>query len=196
MSLVQVIVAELRKLVETASRAQFTSGDYALKVEPMREHGGASPTDELFTVKASLFRPSEDIGMSCSSVKQARWTASKWPKDRRVSGVSFTAHNILASLADDEERWATILTPPPDKSRWTPDEARRRTGRQVAKPVTPQEKVSAIHTLAQDEKVSEPFRPEPALAEGRYEAALKGECKIWRTPAAGRGLHRQPVPGS
>jgi hypothetical protein len=28
------IVAELRKLVETASRIQFTVGDYALEVEP------------------------------------------------------------------------------------------------------------------------------------------------------------------
>jgi hypothetical protein len=28
-------VAELRKLVETASRVQFATGDYALEVEPM-----------------------------------------------------------------------------------------------------------------------------------------------------------------
>ncbi|MFJ8364369.1 DUF6192 family protein [Streptomyces sp. NPDC093984] len=148
------IVAELRKLVETASRVQFTIGDYALEVEPMREYGGASPADELFTVKDSLFRLSEDIGLSYSAVKQARWTAAKWPKGRRVPGVSFTVHNILAGITDDEERWATILTPPEGKSRWTPDEAKRRTGRQVAKPVTPQEKVSAIHTLAQDEEVA------------------------------------------
>ncbi|MGV9252381.1 hypothetical protein [Streptomyces sp. NPDC003697] len=33
-------VAELRKLVETASRIQFTVGNYALEVEPMREAGG------------------------------------------------------------------------------------------------------------------------------------------------------------
>ncbi|MGV9788501.1 hypothetical protein [Streptomyces sp. NPDC003435] len=31
------IVAELRKLVETASRIQFAIGDYALEAEPMRE---------------------------------------------------------------------------------------------------------------------------------------------------------------
>ncbi|MEV6734163.1 MULTISPECIES: hypothetical protein [unclassified Streptomyces] len=43
----------------------------------MREHGGAAPTDQLFTVKDSLFRLSENIGLSYSSVKQARWTASK-----------------------------------------------------------------------------------------------------------------------
>lgn len=81
------IVSELRKLVETSSRIQFKIGDYALEVEPMREHGGSAPTDELFTVKDSLFRLAEDIGLSYSTVKTARWTASRWPEDRRVSGV-------------------------------------------------------------------------------------------------------------
>ncbi|MFF7191853.1 DUF6192 family protein [Streptomyces sp. NPDC008222] len=147
------IVDELRELVKTASRILFKVGDYALEIEPMREHGGAS-ADGPFTVKESLFRLSEDIGMSYYTVKQARQTASKWPKDRRVAEVSFTVHNILASIADDEERFAAILTPPSGRSRWTPDEAKRRTGRQVANPVTPQEKVSAIHTLAKDEEVA------------------------------------------
>ncbi|WP_174855714.1 DUF6192 family protein [Streptomyces rishiriensis] len=32
--------------------------------------------------------------------------------------------------------------------------AKRRTGRQVVKPVTPREKASAIHSLAQDEEVA------------------------------------------
>jgi hypothetical protein len=98
------IVAELRKLVETVSRIQFTIGDYALEVEPMREHGGSAPADELFTVKDSLFRLSKDIGQSYSTVKTARWTASRWPEDRRAQGVSFTVHNILAGIVDDEER--------------------------------------------------------------------------------------------
>ncbi|MFG2683972.1 DUF6192 family protein [Streptomyces sp. NPDC048392] len=148
------IVAELRKLVETSSRIQFTIGDYALEVEPMREAGGQERGDELFTVKDSLFRLAEDIGVSYSQVRSVRWTASKWPKDRRVSGVSFTVHKIMASIVDDEERWATILTPPEGKSRWTPDEANRRVGRQIVKPVTPQEKITAIHTLARDEDVA------------------------------------------
>jgi (p)ppGpp synthase/HD superfamily hydrolase len=70
---------------------------------------------------------------------------------RQVAEVSFAVHNILASIADEEEeRFATILTPTPGRSRWTPDEAKRRTGRQVAKPVTPLEKISAIHTLAKN----------------------------------------------
>lgn len=130
-------VAELRELVKTASRILFKVGDYALEIEPMRERGGAVPADGLFTVKESLFRLAEDIGMSSYTVKQARQTASKWPEDRRVAEVSFAVHNILASLADEEERLATILTSPPGRSRWTPDEAKRRTGRQVDKPVTP-----------------------------------------------------------
>ncbi|WP_258314953.1 hypothetical protein [Streptomyces sp. Act143] len=58
------IVAELRELVKTASGMLFTVGDYALEIEPMRGHGGAVPAGGLFTVKESLFRLAEDIGMS------------------------------------------------------------------------------------------------------------------------------------
>jgi hypothetical protein len=148
------IVAELRKLVETASRIQFTIGDYALEVEPMRESGGQERSDELFTVKDSLFRLAEDIGVSYRSLSENRWVASRWPKERRVTGVSFTVHRIFAGITDEEERFAVILTPPEGKTRWTPDEANRRAGRQVVKPVTPQEKVSAIHSLAQDDEVA------------------------------------------
>ncbi|MFF2432534.1 DUF6192 family protein [Streptomyces mirabilis] len=148
------IVAELRKLVETASRIQFAIGDYALEVEPMREYGGQEKSEAPFTVKESLFRLAEDIGVSYSMVNQTRWTASRWPEERRVSGVSYTVHRILAGIADEEERFEAILTPPEGKSRWSPDEANRRAGRQVVKPVTLQEKVSAIHTLAKDEKVA------------------------------------------
>ncbi|WP_031109894.1 hypothetical protein [Streptomyces sp. NRRL S-146] len=71
----------------------------------MRERGG-SRADDLFKVKDSLFRLSEDIGLSYSTVKTARWTASRWPKERRVPGGSFTVHDALAGIADDE-RWAT-----------------------------------------------------------------------------------------
>ncbi|MGW2540004.1 DUF6192 family protein [Kitasatospora sp. NPDC001574] len=148
------IVAELRKLVETASRVQFAIGDYALEVEPMREHGGQEHAEALFTVRESLFRLAEDIGVSYSAVKNARWTAAKWPKERRQAGVSFTVHRTLASIAEEQERFAAVLTPPEGKARWSPDAANRRVGRQVVKPVTPQEKVSAIHSLAQDEEVA------------------------------------------
>ncbi|MFF7249876.1 DUF6192 family protein [Embleya sp. NPDC008237] len=148
------IVAELREIVENQTRGQFTIGDYALEIEPMREVGGQERGDELFTVKESLFRLAEDIGLSYSSVKETRWTASRWPRERRQSGVSFTVHKILAVIADERERFAAILTPPEGEARWTADGARRRVGRQVDRPVTPQEKVSAIHTLARDEDVA------------------------------------------
>ncbi len=76
------IISELRKLVETSSRIQFTIGDYALEVEPMREDGRSAPVDELFTVKDSLFRLAEDIGLSYSTGRRpggprpgGRWTA-------------------------------------------------------------------------------------------------------------------------
>jgi hypothetical protein len=101
-----------------------------------------------------MFRLAEDIGLSYLTVKEARWTVSRRPEEHRQSAVSFTVHKILAGIADEEDRYAAILTPPEGKARWTADEARRRVGRQVEHPVTPQEKVSAIHTLARDEDVA------------------------------------------
>lgn len=68
--------------------------------------------------------------------------------------MSFTIHRILASIEDEEARFLAIRTPPEGKSRWTGDDASRRVGRQVAKPITPQEKVSAIHTLAREDAVA------------------------------------------
>lgn len=37
------IVAELRDVVEQQTRGQFTIGDRALEIEPMRETGGGDP---------------------------------------------------------------------------------------------------------------------------------------------------------
>jgi hypothetical protein len=147
-------VAELREVVENQARGQFKIGDYALEIEPMRKAGGQERGEELFTVKESMFRLAEDIGLSYSSVTQARWTSSRWPRERRQAGVSFTVHKILAGIADEKERFATVLTPPEGKDRWSVDDAKRQVGRQVEYPVTPQEKVSAIHTLARDEEVA------------------------------------------
>ncbi|WP_107113536.1 DUF6192 family protein [Kitasatospora sp. MBT66] len=148
------IVAELLKVVEAQSKGQFTIGDRALEIEPIREYGGQEKSEAPFTVKESLFRLAEDIGLSYSTLSNLRWTAAKWPKDRRQEGVSWTIHRILGRIEDEQERFAAVLTPPANKSRWTPDEAKRRVGWQVTKPVTPQEKVSAIHSLAQDEEVA------------------------------------------
>ncbi|MEU9617374.1 DUF6192 family protein, partial [Streptomyces sp. NPDC048209] len=148
------IVALLREVVENQTRGQFTIGDAALEIEPMRGPGGSAPGDEMFSVKKSLARLAEDIGLSYASIKDTRWTASRWPKERRQPKVSFTVHRILGGIADETERFEAILNPPEKKGRWTADEANRRLGRQVEVPVTPQEKVSAIHSLAQDEEVA------------------------------------------
>ncbi|MFJ4681557.1 DUF6192 family protein [Kitasatospora sp. NPDC088783] len=149
------IVADLRKVVEAQGKGQFMIGDGALEIEPMREQYAQGERSEgLFTVKESVFRLAEDIGLAYKTVSTLRWVASRWPKEHRQDGVSFTVHRILARIEDEEERFAAILTPPKGKARWTPDEANRRVGWQVTKPVTPQEKVSAIHSLAQDEEVA------------------------------------------
>nr|BEK69095.1 hypothetical protein KPHV_63220 [Kitasatospora purpeofusca] len=139
------LVALLREVVENQTRGQFTIGEAALEIEPMRDSGGQAPAKELFSVKVSLVRLAEDIGLSYSTVKDARWTASRWPAERRQPKVSFTVHRTLAGIGDERERFAAILTPPPEKGRWTADWAKRRVGRQVEVPITPQEKVSAIH---------------------------------------------------
>ncbi|WP_097977619.1 DUF6192 family protein [Streptomyces sp. gb14] len=148
------IVAELRDVVEQQTRGQFTIGDRALEIEPMHETGGGVPADPEWSVTATLTRLAEDIGLKFSTVKSARWTSSRWPADRRQQGVSYTVHRILASIEDDQERFALIALPPEGKPRWTPDEASRRVGNRVDNPVTPQEKITAIHSLAQDDQVA------------------------------------------
>ncbi len=151
------IVAELREVVEQRTRGQFLIGDRALEIEPMRFRGGQqepAPGGGLFTVRDSLHRLAEDIGLAYRTVESARWTASRWPKDKRQAGVSFTVHRVLAHIEDERERFAAVTSPPAGKVRWTPDEAKRRVGHQVAKPVSPQEKINAIHTLAREEEVA------------------------------------------
>ncbi|MGN5392579.1 DUF6192 family protein [Streptomyces sp. JL7001] len=148
------IVAELRDVVEQQTRGQFTIGDRALEIEPMREPGGQGPAGPEWSVTATLTRLAEDVGLKYSTVKSARWTSSRWPTDHRHKGVSYTVHRILAYIEDDQERFAAILTPPKDKVRWTPDDASRRVGNRVETPVTPTEKITAIHSLAQDDQVA------------------------------------------
>ncbi|MET9648577.1 DUF6192 family protein [Streptomyces syringium] len=148
------IVAELRDVVEQQTRGQFTIGDRALEIEPMRPRGGVVVVETQWTVAESIRRLAEDIGLKANTVKTARWVASRWPKGHRQAGVSYTVHRILADIEDEDERFAAIKTPPAGKGRWTPDEANRRVGRQVENPQTPQEKITAIHSLAQDEQVA------------------------------------------
>ncbi|MFE9611495.1 DUF6192 family protein [Streptomyces sp. NPDC006012] len=150
------IVAELREVVEQQTRGSFTIGDRALEIEPMRERGGhqAALGQELFTVRETLHRLAEDIGLAYRTVENARWTASRWPKDKRQTGVSFRVHRILGQIENEAERFATLAKPPAGGKRWTVDEANRKVGRQVERPASPQEKISAIHHLARDEDVA------------------------------------------
>ncbi|MEV0439890.1 DUF6192 family protein [Streptomyces spectabilis] len=165
------IVAELRQVVEQQSQGSFTIGDRALEIEPMREQGGqhAAPGQELFTVRETLFRLAEDIGLSFKTVEGARWAASRWPEERRQAGVPFRVHRILGKIENEAERFATIAKPPAGKTRWTVDEANRKVGRQVERPASPQEKITAIHALARDEevaaRVTTDFLKRPTVAE-------------------------------
>lgn len=148
------IVAELRDVVEQQTRGQFTIGDRALEIEPMRQRGGPVGETE-WTVEQSLARLADDIGLSVATVKTTRWVASRWPKEYRQPKIaSYTVHRSLANIEDDEERFAAIVVLPEGKPRWTTDDANRRVGQQVETPITPQEKVTAIHSLAQDEEVA------------------------------------------
>ncbi|MEU6016679.1 DUF6192 family protein [Streptomyces sp. NPDC047515] len=174
------MVAELRQVVEQQTQGQFTIGDRALEIEPMRvpdDGREALPRQDLFTVRQALARLAEDIGLRRSAVENARWTASRWPKEHRQSGVSFTVHRVLGGIPDEEERFAAIKQPPEGKSRWTVDDANRRVGRQVENPASPQEKITAIHSLARDEEVAavvtSDFLRRPAVA-----AQVKAEDKV------------------
>ncbi|MEV6130626.1 hypothetical protein AB0M05_27955 [Streptomyces violaceusniger] len=58
-------MAELRQVVEQQTQGQFTIGDRALEIEPMRlpDYGAALPGSDLFTVRQALTRLAEDIGL-------------------------------------------------------------------------------------------------------------------------------------
>jgi hypothetical protein len=81
--------------------------------------------------------------------------ASRWPK-----GPAPPRARVLHGPPGAGEhrgrggRFATILTPPEGKARWSADDASRQVGQQVETPITPQEKVSAIHSLARDAEVT------------------------------------------
>lgn len=57
-------------------------------------------------------------------------------------------------IEDETRRFTLVKQPPAGKPRWTADDARRVLGRQVENPVSKQEKITAIHALAQDEAVA------------------------------------------
>lgn len=154
------LVAEAKELVAQVARAQFALGDKALEIEPMRPVGGsvAKGTDDLFTVEESLQMFADDIGVALSTVEDWRWTASRWPADKRRDGVSHTVHKILASIQDEDERWVAIEDAPfnsrSGRKQWTSDGAKRLVGQQVDRPVTVEEKVRAVTDLTRDDDVA------------------------------------------
>ncbi|GHE75746.1 hypothetical protein GCM10018785_50100 [Streptomyces longispororuber] len=154
------LVVQAKELIAQVARAQFSLGDMALEIEPMRPVGGSVPTgtDDLFTVAESLQLFADDIGVERSTVEDWRYTANRWLTGKRKEGVSFTVHRILASVADEAERWAAIedapFNPRTGARQWTPDGAKRVVGQRVDRPVTVDEKVAAVADLTRDDEVA------------------------------------------
>ncbi|MFJ8487130.1 hypothetical protein ACIRBZ_01895 [Streptomyces sp. NPDC094038] len=79
-----------RDWVETMSSVRWQLGDAAMEIEPMRSYGGTNPSgsEELFTVSEAIRMFAEDVGLSCSTVRDYRWVASRRPKEHRRTDVS------------------------------------------------------------------------------------------------------------
>jgi hypothetical protein len=174
------LVSEGRELIELASRCQFRIGDQALEIEPMRPRGGSAPADRL-TVEESLGLFAADLDVSLDTVKHYRWVAARWPKDKRAAKVSHRVHMVLASIEDDQERWAIIHTPPLDprtgQRRWTTSLAQREVGQSTGRPETVVEKVNAIHDLTRDEQVAVEVATD-LLRRPEITAKVAGENKV------------------
>lgn len=163
-----------RDWVAAMSSVQWQLGDSAGEIEPMRSYGGSNPSgnDELFTVSEALRMFAEDVGLAYTTIRDYRWVASRWPKEHRRADVSHTIHKILASIADEQERFEAVNNPPANPrggpARWTHDSAKRVVGWKVDTPESVREKVDAIHDLATDDavaaKVATDFLRRPAVA--------------------------------
>ncbi|CAL9335792.1 hypothetical protein SUDANB6_00164 [Streptomyces sp. enrichment culture] len=169
------LVAQAKDLIAQVARAQFALGDMALEIEPMRSVGGSVPngTDDLFTVTESLQMFADGIGVEQRTVEDWRYTANRWPQERRKEGVSFTVHRILASVADEDEQWAAIedapFNPRTGARQWTPDGAKRIVGQRADRPVTVDEKVQAVADPTRDDEdaaqVATDLLKRPAMTE-------------------------------
>ncbi len=65
------IVAELPNVVKQQSQGQFTIGDRALEIEPIRPRGGVV-AEAAWSVEQSLVRLTDDIALSVKTVQTAR----------------------------------------------------------------------------------------------------------------------------
>jgi hypothetical protein len=157
------LVREGREAVELKTVSQFTIGDAALEIEPLRARGGsagAHASDELL-VSQALQMFAEDIGLSRSTVTGYRWVSARWPDKklrRRYRTVSYTVFRTLAAIPDEQQRYQQLAEPPRNERtgehRWTPDAANRVVGWQVDTPESPQEKINKIHDLATSDDVA------------------------------------------
>ncbi|WP_425834066.1 DUF6192 family protein [Streptomyces fractus] len=153
------ILAGDRDGIGQMGEIKFTIGDHALEIEPVRHVGGSRPADDREPgVDESLQIYADDLGITLSTIRTYRFTAHRWPAERRRPGVSFNIHSILGYLSDEAERFAAIDDPPYDskagRRRWTPDLAKIHVGNKPSRPVTTPQKVTAIHDLAQDDDVA------------------------------------------
>ncbi|MGW9210989.1 DUF6192 family protein [Embleya sp. NPDC055664] len=149
-----------RELVDRVARSQMELGDMALEIEPLGPWGGgqAAPDEEVYTVESAVGMFAEGLGLATSTVLRYRWTASRWPVEHRLPGVSYSVFMALASIPDERERFATLADPPvhprTGERRWRLDEAQRVVGWRVKHPATKQERVERIRDLARDDTVA------------------------------------------
>lgn len=144
-----------RDLLEQQKAAQFGLGDIALEIEPMGTAGQAGPGESLFTVSEALKLYADGLRISVKTLENWRWVASRWPAKWRRVGVPYTVFRVLASA---EDRFERIDDPPmhepAGEPRWTADEASRLMGRVVKTPVSTEEKVQHIRSLAWEDDVA------------------------------------------
>jgi hypothetical protein len=139
-----------RELVQRQSRAQFDLGDLTLEMMPRAPRDGQDHGVTVF-----LERYARAIGISASSLSTYRHVATAWPEERRVYGVPFSVHAILAPLGN---RFELITGKPIDPEtgnemeRWTHDAALRAADRAPTWPVTPIEKVNKARTLLKEDE--------------------------------------------
>jgi len=67
-----------------------------MEIEPMRSYGGTNPSgsEELFTVSEAIWMFAEDVGLACSTVRDYRWVASRWAKERRRRPAGTAAYLV------------------------------------------------------------------------------------------------------
>ncbi|CAM5625064.1 hypothetical protein SCYAM73S_06863 [Streptomyces cyaneofuscatus] len=145
------IVAELRDVVEQQTRGQFTIGDRALEIEPMRPRGGPV-SENAWSVEVSLTMLAEDIRPQVVNVKAAAGPARAGQAAPAPPRISFQCRgcwpastaNRAAARDRATARRQEALRP------WTTPKRGSASSRRGFR----QEKVTAIHSLAQETEVA------------------------------------------